>query len=319
MNKYAASALMALALCALPVAAQTVSFGLMGDMPYSDWERKNLPVLIEQMDQENLAFVTHNGDIKSGGSVCSDAVYEDILSVFQASKTPLIYVPGDNEWTDCHRRSNGRYDPQERLEKLRSLFFQGDQALGQRPLRLTRQSDDPAFARYRENVRWDAGGAVFVGLNLPGSDNNFDGTTPHSGPVREFVQRSAANHAWLAQAFATARAQNRVGVMVVIQADPQFDEANAGRPTPGYRDFLEQLRQETQAFAGQVVLVHGDTHWQQINQPMLDPKTRRVVKNFTRVETFGYPFFGWIKATVDATDPQVFRFEPRPWRTSVSR
>ena len=255
MKKHTASALMALALFALPVAAQPVSFGLIGDMPYSAWERRNLPLLIEQMDGEDLAFVTHNGDIKGGGTVCSDAVFEDILSVFQASKTPLVYVPGDNEWTDCHRRSNGRYDPQERLETLRSLFFKGDHALGQRPLRLTRQSDDPAFARYRENVRWEMGGALFVGLNLPGSDNNFDGTTPHSGPVREFVQRSAANRAWLAQAFGVARAKNSAGVMVVMQANPQFDEANAGRPTPGYRDFLEQLRQETQAFAGQVVLV----------------------------------------------------------------
>lgn len=311
--------LISLTLCAFSVAAQPVSFGLIGDMPYSTWERRNLPLLIDEMDGENLAFVTHNGDIKGGGTVCSDAVLEDILSVFQASKTPLVYVPGDNEWTDCHRRSNGRYDPEERLEKLRSLFFQGENALGQRPLRLTRQSDDPAFARYRENVRWEAGGALFVGLNLPGSDNNYDGTTPHSGPVREFVQRSAANRAWLAQAFAEARVKHSAGVMVVIQADPQFDEANAGRPTPGYRDFLEQLRQETQAFAGQVVLVHGDTHWHQINHPLLDPRTRQAVKNFTRVETYGYPFFGWIKATVDATDPQVFRFESRPWRRSAPR
>ena len=319
MKKHTVSVLLALALCALPAAAQTVSFGLIGDMPYSAWERKNLPLLIAQMDGEDLAFVTHNGDIKGGGTVCSDAVFEDVLGVFQASHTPLIYVPGDNEWTDCHRRSNGRYDPQERLEKLRSLFFQGNNALGQRPLQLTRQSDDPAFARYRENVRWEAGGALFVGLNLPGSDNNFDGTTPHSGPVPEFVQRSAANRAWLAQAVATARHKNSAGLLVVVQANPQFDEANAGRPTPGYRDFLDQLREETQAFAGPVVLVHGDTHWHQINQPMLDPTTRRVVKNFTRVETFGYPFFGWIKATVDASDPQVFRFEARPWRSSAPR
>ena len=313
-KKMSLSVLIALALCALPVAAQPLSFGLIGDMPYSAFERKNLPLLIEEMDRDNLAFVTHNGDIKSGGSVCSDAVFEDILGVFQASQTPLIYVPGDNEWTDCHRKSNGRYDPEERLNKLRALFFQGDQALGQRPLKLTRQSEDPAFARYRENVRWEAGGAMFVGLNLPGSDNNYDGTTPHRGPVREFLQRSAANRAWLAHAFGEARAKKCAGVMVIMQADPQFDEANAGRPTPGYREFLTQLREETQAFEGQVVLVHGDTHWHQINQPMLDPVTRQTVKNFTRVETYGYPFFGWIKATVDVADPRVFRFEARPWR-----
>ena len=109
--------------------AQPISFGLIGDMPYSHWERQQLPDLIADMDREDLAFIVHDGDIKSGGSVCSDAVLRDILKVFQASRTPLVYVPGDNEWNDCHRASNGSYDPVERLQKLRALFFAGDTAL----------------------------------------------------------------------------------------------------------------------------------------------------------------------------------------------
>lgn len=297
--------------------AQPVAFGLFGDTPYSAWERAQLPALIDEMDREDLAFVVHDGDIKSGGSVCSDAVLRDMLGVFQASKTPLVYVPGDNEWTDCHRKSNGGYDPLERLSKLRELFFSGDSALGQRPLPLERQSRDPAFARYRENVRWQAGGALFVGLNLPGSENNYHGTTHNGGPVPEFVERSAANRAWLAQAFAQARAQKLAGILIVIQANPELDAFSAGHSRPGYQDFLTQLRQETQAFGGRVVLVHGDTHWQHIDQPMLDATGKELVSNFTRVETFGAPFMGWIKATVDATDPQVFRFSPRPWRAPV--
>lgn len=308
-------ALLGLLFCAGLASAQPVSFGLFGDMPYSSWERRTLPLLLQAMDRENLAFVVHDGDIKSGSSACTDEALRQVRDQFQASHTPLIYVPGDNEWTDCHRRSNGRYDPLERLATLRQLFFSGEHALGQRPWPLQRQSADPAFARYRENVRWEAGGAVFVGLNLPGSDNNYHGTTDGEGPVMEFVERSAANHAWLAQAFAVARAQNKAGVMVVIQANPKFDDANAGNPSSGYRAFLNQLREETMAFAGQVVLVHGDTHWQRIDQPMHTPGTHRVVSNFTRVETFGWPFFGWIKATVDAGDPKVFRFEARPWRS----
>ena len=305
-----------LAVLAGVASAQPVSFGLFGDMPYSHWEREHLPELINEMDRENLAFVVHDGDIKNGGSVCSDEVLHDILGVFQASKTPLVYVPGDNEWTDCHRKSNGGYDPLERLAKLRELFFAGETTLGQRTLALERQSRDPAFANYRENVRWEAGGALFVGLNLPGSENNYHGTTFKGGPVPEFVARSAANRVWLAQAFAQARAKKLAGILIVIQADPEFENANVGHPQPGYREFLTQLQQETQAFAGRVVLVHGDTHLQQINQPMRDPVSKQVVGNFTRVETFGYPFFGWVKATVDVTDPQVFRFSPRPWRAA---
>lgn len=296
------------------VNAQPVSFGLFGDTPYSLRERERLPELIAEMDSEALAFVVHDGDIKSGGSVCSDEVLHDILGVFQASKTPLVYVPGDNEWTDCHRKSNGAYDPLERLAKLRELFFVGETALGQRSLPLERQSRNPAFSSYRENVRWEAGDALFVGLNLPGSENNYHGATHNGGPVPEFVERSAANRAWLAQAFAQARAKKLAGIMIVIQANPELEAFSAGRTRPGYREFLMQLRAETQAFAGRVVLVHGDTHWHRIDQPMLDATGKELVSNFTRVETFGSPFFGWIKATVDATDPQVFRFSPRPWR-----
>jgi hypothetical protein len=303
------------AVLAAPVSAQSVAFGLFGDTPYSAWERDHLPDLIAEMDGENLAFVVHDGDIKNGSSECSDAVLRDIRDVFQASKTPLIYVPGDNEWTDCHRRSNGKYDPLERLDKLRELFFAGDAALGQRKLALKRQSQDAAFSRYRENVRWEAGGALFVGLNLPGSDNNFYGTHPKDkgGPVPEFVERSTANRVWLAQAFAHARAKKMAGILIVIQANPEFEDINKGKRQPGYEAFVTQLREEAQAFAGQVVLVHGDSHSQQVNQPMLDPVSREVVRNFTRVETFGFPFFGWVKATVDAKDPKVFRFTPRRW------
>jgi hypothetical protein len=293
---------------------QPITIGLFGDTSYSQRERDLLPELMAEMDSEDLAFVIHDGDIKSGGSVCSDEAFLDILGVFKSSRHPLIYVPGDNEWTDCHRRSNGSYDPLERLAKLRSLFYPDEKTLGQRQFELTRQSRDPAFAAYRENVRWEAAGVVFVGLNLPGSDNNYDGTQRGSGPSPEFLQRSPVIGLWLKLAFARARAIQAAGLMVVVQANPGFDAAAAGKSNPGYKDFLNQLRGETLGFAGQVVLVHGDSHHQQINQPLRDPLTQVAIANFTRVETYGSPRMGWIKTTVDARDPMVFRFEARPFQ-----
>ena len=305
-----------LTLLAWPASAQPVSFGLFGDTPYSHWERQQLPDMLAAMGREELAFVVHDGDFKSGSGVCSDEIFQDMLGVFQASIHPLIYVPGDNDWTDCHRKSNGGYDPLERLAKLRELFFVGESALGQRKLALERQSRDPAFAPYRENVRWQAGGALFVGLNLPGSSNNYHGSTLNGGPVPEYLARSAANRVWLAQAFALAREKKLPGLMIVIQANPGFEAASTLHTKLGYGDFIQQLRDETTTFAGQVVLVHGDTHWQNIDQPLLDATGKQLMKNFTRVETYGYPFMGWIKATVDVADPKVFKFSPRRWSTT---
>jgi hypothetical protein len=299
-------------------AAQPQGFALFGDTPYSSWEREQLPAMLAAMGREGLAFAVHAGDIKSGSSVCSDEVFLDVLGVFQAAPLPLIYVPGDNEWTDCHRRSNGGYDPLERLARLRTLFFAGDRSLGRNPLRLERQSRDPAHAAYRENVRWELGGALFVGLNVPGSHNNYHGPSGRGGPSPEFIERSAANRAWLTQAFALARSRRLAGILIVIQANPGFEAASAGQSRPAYRDFIDQLRTETQAYAGQVVLVHGDTHGYQLNQPLLDDAGHKVLENFTRVEVHGYPFMGWVRGTVSRGDPRVFRFEPQPWRPAPS-
>ena len=119
--------------------AQPLRFGLFGDTPYSAWERAKLPELMADMAAADSAFVVHTGDFKSGGDACSDALYQDRLALFQASSVPLVYVPGDNDWTDCHHRSNGAYDPLERLDRLRALFFASDQALG--------QSKTPAVAK----------------------------------------------------------------------------------------------------------------------------------------------------------------------------
>ena len=88
---------------------------------------------------------------------CTDALRARRLAQFHASAHPLIYTPGDNEWTDCHEHKGvAGGDPLERLATLRTLFFPDEQSLGQRNIPLMRQSAArPRFAKYRENARWD--------------------------------------------------------------------------------------------------------------------------------------------------------------------
>ncbi|NTV10279.1 MAG: hypothetical protein HGA47_05835 [Zoogloea sp.] len=288
------------------------SFGAFGDTPYSDAERVRLPGLIADMDAEPLVFVMHDGDIKNGGSRCDDATFEDILGVFRRSRHPFVYVPGDNEWTDCHRWSNGGYDPLERLDKLRAMFFPGpDFTLGQaRMAGVESQSADPEFAAYRENLRWQHGPVQFLTLNLPGSDNNFGNGRE---PSAEFIARGKANAAWVAQGFARARADKLSGVVIMIQADPGLEDYSIGRPAHGYRVFLDQLLRETRNFAGEVLLIHGDTHVYRLDHPLHDPASVAAVANFTRLETFGSPFIGWVKVSVHPGRTPLFGFDPHPY------
>jgi hypothetical protein len=287
-------------------------FALIGDVPYDDVQSTNyFPNLIEDLNHAPLAFVVHDGDIKAGDTPCTDALFERIHAQFQTIRHPLIYVPGDNEWSDCGKVRPNAFDPQERLEKLRAIFTAGNQSLGQRTLALTRQSESAEHAAFRENVRWIMGEVLFAGLNVPGDDNHFG--TPEFGP------RNAANLAWLKESFALAKAQALSAVMIIMQANPHFDLSATNRVRRGFNDLIGALETETIAFRKPVVLVHGDSHYFRIDQPLSGRRSRRRLENFTRVETFGNPDVHWIQVLVDARDPNVFRFVPQYVRKNLQQ
>ena len=282
------------------------SFAVVGDAPYNALEEAGVAQMLQEISMENMGFVVHVGDIKSGGSACSDELYEQRKRMFQASQHPFILLPGDNEWTDCHRNAAGSYDPLERLAQLRKVFFAGDSSLGLRTIKLERQSEDPdtaaAFREYRENVRWLVNKVLFIGLNIPGTNNNL-GRTPQMDAEHE--RRSGANAAWLAQGFDLARKMGHAAVFVFIQANPDFESSYLRRliQPDGYAAFKQELLAHTLAFGKPVVLVHGDTHRYRVDQPLIDPATQKRVEHFTRIESFGSPFVDWIRVTLDPADP----------------
>ena len=303
---------------------QKFTVALWGDMPYSAAEAAKLPALIADINAARVAFTVFDGDIKSGSSLCTDAVFAVATQRFDTFRSPMIYVPGDNEWTDCHRINNGGYNSLERLSFLRQTMFAEERSFGQRTLPLEHQG--PLGGAYAENTRWTHGDVVFVGLNIPGSNNNKVGTDCISSKsVRtqadcdadnvEYQARDAANIAWLHDSFELARSRGLRGLMVVIQADMSFDlpetETFNERTLPGfdgYNAFLAALVAETQAFAGQVVLVHGDIHFFKMDKPLVDQA--HLIPNLTRLETFGSPNVHWVKVTVDSHSRSLFRFEP---------
>lgn len=283
-----------------------LEFGLIGDLPYTPEQDAKFINLVNDINRSKLAFVVHDGDFKSGSTLCNDETFHQRKQLFETFAAPFIFVPGDNEWTDCHRANNGSYDPLERLAKLREIFFQGNKSLGQRTLDLTRQSEQPQYVKFRENVRWNYGDVMFVGLNIPGSNNNF-GRTPEADA--EYFERNTANLAWMQEAFEIAKHDNSKGVMLIIQANPGFELSPTAPNRTGYNDFLAALEAETLAFTKPVVLVHGDTHSFQINKPLFSSKSKRRIENFTRVETFGSPDVHWVQVTVDFRDPNLFKFQ----------
>jgi hypothetical protein len=274
---------------------------LIGDAPYSALEERQYPNVIADINRSKAAFVIHDGDIQSSATPCTDELVIERRSLYQTFRIPFVFVPGDNEWTDCHRTGS---DPLVRLARLRELMLATDFSLGQTVLKLERQSQSPKYATYRENVRWGYGPVLFVGMHLVGSNNNLGRTAQMD---QEFKARNQASLDWLRSSFALARQQNRSGIMLIMQANPGFELPREQRT--GFNDFLDALQPEVSQFAKPVVLVHGDSHYFRIDKPLVDASKKRVM-NFMRVETFGPPDMHWVRATVDPSDPNLFRFEP---------
>jgi hypothetical protein len=313
----------------------TYEVGLFGDMPYGDYGRAHYPAVLTSMNKAPLAFSIFDGDTKNGSEPCyadphpenpadptpdkalADAVHPDVykgaLSQFARLEAPVVYVPGDNEWTDCDRPSTlggAVSDSSDRLAYLRTLSYPTDRTLGRHPMRVIRQS--PA---YPENARWAKGPVTYLALNIPGSDNNFaDGAKngPAAEGQAEYAARNAANLEWLRSGFAAAKAAHSKGVLITIQAD-MWDPAAVQTHFADTK--LELFRQAT-AFDGPVVLVNGDSHSFEMTKPLTDYATTNaaglagpnVVENVTRVTTFGEAQNHWVSVTVDGDDPNIFTF-----------
>ena len=288
---------------AAEAAAEPFSVALIGDLPYTPVQEERFLDLIEEVNQSDVAFVIHDGDLKSGSTECSDEVMLERKQLFETFTKPFVYVLGDNEWTDCHREKSGSYDSLERLDYVRALFTEGDRSMAVPTIELERQSKSPEFTTYRENVRWDYNDILFATLHVVGSNNNL-GRTPENDA--EYRERNAADLAWMKEAFAQAKDGNYAGFMLIIHANPLFELTADDPERSGFNEFISALETEVADYERPIVLVHGDTHRFQIDKPLR--RDGKEVANFTRVETFGSPNVHWLRAEIDPNSENVFEF-----------
>lgn len=290
-------------------AAQRFSFGLIGNLPAAPNDEAHLKRIIDAIDASDVRFSVNAGGIRGMAGACTDEQFEGRKSLLDSGRKSLFVVPGTYDWVDCEETIGGGYDAGERMSRVRELFFDGDFSLGQEKLKLTRESDLAKFRGYPENVRWQSGNILFVGLNLPGRNNNFRLAAGRNG---EFEDRSIANSVWMERAFHLATQQRLPGIVIVVHADPRFDlpgqrAGAAGRNRDGYREFKEQLRDLTAAYKGQVLLLHNESHRLRHDQPLRDGRGR-VLPNFTRVDAMGPRNTSeWVRITVNPRSPRLFQ------------
>ena len=289
-------------------AQQGFSFVALGDLPYGAPEKSYGPyrALIDHINTLDAKFSIHVGDFKSGSTLCSDEEFANQLAHFQRFKAAVVYTPGDNEWTDCHRANNGKYDPLERLSALRERFYSPGRSLGQQAMALQNQSSTMlSHGRYIENQRWVHQGVLFATLHIVGSNNNLESRDPAAN--QEFFERDAANIAWIEAAFEQAQQQKANAVVLAFQADV-FETKTAWEDFPGWSGFRKSIGETLLPLASRwgkpVLVVHGDSHQFKIDQPFQINK--KPLPNVTRLIVPGAADVRAVKVMVKGS---AFSFE----------
>lgn len=309
------------------------SIALTGDMPYDTKGQNQTPAVIADINASNVRFTLFDGDTMSGkGDKCEDAAYARIKSdFFNKFKNQIFYSVGDNEWVDCDRAVKGGFDPSNRLALVRSTYFgtTGNYInLGANKLNTSVLHD----ANYPEMQMFSYKGITVIIPHVPGSANNSAVTTPafktyndtaKDGDDAEYKARDAANVAWINKGFAKAKAENSLGVIVVVQANMDWEgyARDAASPnnenTAAFANVKQALLTNSINFKRPVLLQNGDEHWFQVDMPMNETAGKLVekdkgslVSNFTRVQTFGSGFNHWVELQIDPKSANLWTFVP---------
>ena len=284
------------------------SFVALGDTAYNLPD--DLPVyeqLIETINAEKPAFSIHVGDTW-GALPCTQENHQWINTWFDKYKQPLVYTPGDNEWTDCRKpellaaylrilskkadkadyqligearqfdnavAGTSYSDSLESLRFIREAFFAEPRSLGAKTMPVTRQSDVSEFSDMSENLRWSKSDVLFATAHVPGSGMNF--TINNAKRANDAIKRHEAVISWIKSTFAEAEKENSKAVVLAIHASlflvgdgNEFSkhQLRGGEEGPYYWIALA-IRDFSEKFGKPVLLINGDFHEFIIDRPFV--------------------------------------------------
>lgn len=292
-----------------PNSNDVLTLAVFGDSPYGTSptdtsQTQATPAFINSINADRkIDLVTHIGDIHSGKQFCTEAYNRTVFSLWTAFKKPLIYTPGDNEWSDCHKvgEGGGTYnaatnqidyvrdsqgnladyaggDPIANLKLIRSIFFANPgYSLGRQKKQVQSQARyfdraHPSDAKYVENVIWMESKVLFVTINLPGGSNNdqdvwYGAPTASAAQKKEIKERTGADLRWLDTAFATAAANHAEGIVIMAQAD-MWDPEKGADHQAGFEPIVESIASHTKEFGKSVLMFNGDSHVYRSDNPL---------------------------------------------------
>lgn len=281
-----------------------LSIAVFGDSPYGTSngdtaQYQATPAFIDTINADrDVSLVLNVGDIHSGKQFCSETYDRAIYGLWTGTsrdiassgfQDPLIYTPGDNEWTDCHKSGEGSQDPLTNLGYVRQIFFveprvtptNGNAIAVDKPVLSQADNFDPKYPNdknYVENLLWEQSKIVFVTLNIPGGSNNdednwFSTVGQTDAQKNEILDRTGADLRWLDKAFAMAQANRSNALVIQVQADMWDLDGKPPAHIGAYRQFIDSIALKATVFGKPVLLLNGDSHNFRSDNPLVKGAT----------------------------------------------
>jgi hypothetical protein len=289
--------------------APGLTLAVYGDSPYGTTPTDTAqldatPGFIASINADpDVSLVTQIGDIHSGKQYCTRAYDQSVYDLWTKFADPLVYTPGDNETTDCHKvaEGGGAYNPTTQtidyvldangnpvgyangnpvanLALIRSIFFaQPGRTLGAHKKLVLSQAAaydrrHPSDRKFVENVMWSQAGIVFVTIDLPGGSNNDTDVwygTPTESPAQTQAreERTSADLRWLDSAFSLAKLSHAKGVVIGAQAD-MWDPEKGAAHQAGYEPIVASVASHTASLGRPVLMLNGDSHVYRSDNPL---------------------------------------------------
>jgi len=169
----------------------TFSFYVMGDVPYTESDEKQLRKQLEDIDEEmptdDALFIVHVGDIFTRRrQKCIRKTYQNVADTFtELSPLPVIVLPGDNDIFDCE-------DPEDAQALWENSFIGFEQNWNTRsnlPSSIIRQD------KRKENFAFVHANVLFLGLNIIGTTSASDRTSDDRyDDCLEWIQQKVGAH-----------------------------------------------------------------------------------------------------------------------------
>lgn len=270
-------------------------FVVASDNPYADDGLARLEQIYRSAGK--VTFLAHLGDLKSGTRLCDLKGYQTMAALFREQLPPLVYSPGDNDWTDCRRAVAGDFDPQERLARLREIFYADPTVLRLDKLHVHRPVD--LAADYPELFWFRYGHVLFINWHVVGSSNNRMPDDPAA--MAEFQARSQANARITAAALKGYKGYLRA-LVILAHGNMALEQQT---PPPAYQPLHQLLEQVLAQTKAPVLVIHGDDHTYFSDKPW---QGRPHGERLWRLDLPGFPQVAGVKVEFVKDKQAPFRF-----------